>query len=61
VRGARVRALLVPSPGGRRGLVRAGREASTGSEVQLGDAIGREIDKIREQLEPLLRRELTGR
>jgi hypothetical protein len=29
--------------------------------VQLGDAIGREIDKIREQLEPLLRRELTGR
>jgi hypothetical protein len=42
-------------------LVRAGREAYTGSEVQLGDAIGREIDKIRAQLEPVLRRELTGR
>jgi hypothetical protein len=59
--GAIHRAMQQVGSGAIEALVRAGREAATGTELPLADAIGREIEKIRAQLEPLLRSELTGR
>lgn len=43
-------------------VVRAARAAySQGEMGQLGGAIGREVDKIRDQLDPILRHEMTTR
>jgi hypothetical protein len=59
--GAMHRALQKVACGTIEPLIHAGRESLVGGQVQLGDAIGREIEAIRDQLEPLLKYELTGR
>ena len=59
------RSLRVIGSGAIEALVRAGRNASaratpTPGSLQLGDALGREIDAIRAQIEPILARELPS-
>ena len=66
---AMYRALQLASSGALEGLMRAGREAfartprTPGADGQRGgiaDAIGAEVEKLRDQLEPALRREISG-
>lgn len=59
------RALRVVGSGALEALVRAGRDASaratpTPGSLQLGDALGREIDAIRLKIEPILAQELSA-
>ena len=58
--GAIHRSLAVVGSGALEALMRAGREAVAGGQLQIGDAIGREIEQIRAQIEPVLRRELPA-
>jgi hypothetical protein len=63
--GAMHRALKVVGSGAIEALVRAGRDASARAtpapgSLQLGDALGREIDAIRLKIEPVLARELPA-
>jgi hypothetical protein len=63
--GAMHRSLRVVGSGAIEALVRAGRDAAAqsaqaGGSLQLGDALGREIDAIRRQIEPILARELPA-
>lgn len=54
------RTLRVVGSGTLEALVRASREAvSRGQPKEIGDAIGREIDKTRDQLGPILQHEMT--
>ena len=57
--GAIERTLRVVGSGALEGLMRAARGAWERGVV--GEAIGVEVDKIRDQLEPALRHEMTGR
>lgn len=54
------RSLQVVGSGAIEGLVRAGRDAIARgiSKDQVGDAIGREVEKLRDQLDPVLRYEI---
>jgi hypothetical protein len=56
--GAIHRTLRLVGSGAIEAIVAAGREAYTGGQVPLGGAIGQEVEKIRAQIEPVLRREL---
>jgi hypothetical protein len=63
--GAMHRSLRVVGSGAIEALVRAGRDASARAtpapgSLQLGDALGREIDAIRAQIEPILAREMPA-
>jgi hypothetical protein len=57
--GAIHRALEQVGSGAVEALVRAARDAYSGGRLQIGDAVGREIDAIRARLEPVMRRELA--
>jgi hypothetical protein len=62
--GAMHRALRVVGSGAIERVVRAGRDAAQGMQgggsLGLGDALGREIDQFRGQIEPVLARELPS-
>lgn len=57
------RSLQVVASGAIEGLVRAGRDAIARgiSKDRVGDAIGREVEKLRDQLDPVLRYEIQRR
>jgi hypothetical protein len=59
--GAMHRSLRVVGSGAFEALVRAGRDAAQApGSLQIGDALGREIDAIRAKIEPVLARELPA-
>lgn len=59
--GAMHRSLRVVGSGALEALVRAGRDAAQApGSLQIGDALGREIDAIRAKIEPVLALELSA-